>query len=421
MNRNTLPRALALLIPLIAACSLMGPVPVEEPPTAPPAALATFTPAGLPPEAPMPSEPAALAPAPDAEHMPDPATALWTLAAAGLDQPVDLQHAGDDRLFLVEQPGRIRVLRGSELLPEPFLDLRDRVGARGSEQGLLGLAFHPSFADNGLFFVNYTDRSGDSVVARLQADPGADRADPARETVLLRVGQPFSNHNGGGMAFGPDGYLYIGLGDGGSAGDPQGNAQRLDTLLGKLLRLDVDAGEPYAVPPDNPFREGGARPEIWAYGLRNPWRFAFDPLRGDLFIADVGQNAWEEVNVLPAGAPGGANFGWNLREGTQPFAGGAAPAGALDPVAEYSHALGCSITGGVVVRDPALPAWSGVYLYGDYCSGRVWGLLRTGAGGWQAAELFATPHRISSFGAGADGGVYLVEHRGSVFRLAPAP
>jgi len=237
--------------------------------------------------------------------------------------------------------------------------------------------------------------------------------------VLLHIEQPYANHNGGGLAFGPDGYLYIATGDGGSAGDPEGNGQRLDTLLGKLLRLDVDSAEPYAIPPDNPFRDG-TRPEIWAYGLRNPWRFAFDRLTGDLYIGDVGQGDWEEIDFQPAGAPGGINYGWNLREGVHPYTSDAT-AGLTDPVAEYSHASGCSVTGGVVVRSPSLPEWTGVYLYGDYCSGRIWGMVRDERGMWQNAALFETGLRISSFGVDAEAEVYLLDHGGSLYRLGRAP
>jgi glucose/arabinose dehydrogenase len=221
------------------------------------------------------------------------------------------------------------------------------------------------------------------------------------------------------LAFGPDGYLYIGLGDGGSAGDPQGNGQSLQTLLGKLLRIDVDQGDPYAIPADNPFASGGGKPEIWAYGLRNPWRFSFDAQTGDIYIGDVGQNQWEEVNFLEAGSPGGVNFGWNFREGTHPYQG--APSEGLslvDPVAEYEHSLGCSVTGGEVYRGMNLPGWEGVYLYGDYCSGNSWGLLRSADGTWQSQLLFTTGFTIASFGVDDDGEIYLLDlQQGDIYRL----
>ena len=256
------------------------------------------------------------------------------------------------------------------------------------------------------------------MIARFQVSSDPDRADPNSELRLLGVEQPYANHNGGGLAFGPDGYLYIALGDGGSGGDPQGRAQSLNTLLGKLLRIAVDAGEPYAIPGDNPLVTGSGLMEIWAYGLRNPWRFSFDSLTGDLYIGDVGQSNWEEVDFLPAGAPGGANFGWDYREGSHNFEGDP-PAGVafVEPVAEYAHTEGCSITGGVVVRDPRLPELQGVYLYGDYCTGRVWGLLRGADGAWLSQQLFEIKANISSFGEGEDGSVYLVDLQGSVYTL----
>jgi glucose/arabinose dehydrogenase len=339
--------------------------------------------------------------------------------AAGLESPVDLQNAGDERLFVVEQRGVIRVIDGSGLQDEPFLDIRERVYDVSNEQGLLGLAFHPDFESNGEFYVNYTRGTGDTVIARFLAGPGS-TADPNGEQAVLDYDQPFPNHNGGGMAFGPDGMLYIGSGDGGAAGDPEERAQNPDTLLGKLLRLDVDGADPYAIPADNPFAGGGGRPEIWAYGLRNPWRFAFDSVTGDLFIGDVGQNQWEEIDYLPYGAAGGANFGWDFREGLELFEG-LTPPGLTEPVAVYSHAEGgCSVTGGVVVRDPALPEWQGVYLYGDFCSGLIWGLYRDPSGAWQNRLLFQTGFQITSFGTGSDGGVYVLDRGGGVYRLSRA-
>ena len=339
--------------------------------------------------------------------------------AGGLESPVDLQNAGDERLFVVEQRGVIRVIDGSGLRDEPFLDLQDRVFDLTNEQGLLGLAFHPEFATNGAFYVNYTRGTGDTIIARFVADP-SETANANGEQTVLGYDQPFPNHNGGGMAFGPDGLLYIGSGDGGAAGDPEARAQNLDTLLGKLLRLDVDGADPYAIPPDNPFAGGGGRPEIWAYGLRNPWRFAFDSVTGDLFIGDVGQNQWEEIDYLPHGTAGGVNFGWDFREGPELFEG-LTPPGLTEPVAVYSHAEGgCSVTGGVVVRDPTLPEWQGLYLYGDFCSGLIWGLYQDSAGAWQNRVLFQTGFQITSFGTGADGGVYVLDRAGGVFRLSRA-
>lgn len=356
-------------------------------------------------------------PPPSVAAFPEPAAFAWQPVATGYTSPILLTHAGDGsgRLFVVEQPGVIKII-GQDA---PFLDIHSRVGDQGNEQGLLGLAFHPAYEENGSFYVNYTDNNGDTVIARYQvsaADPN--RAEPDSEIVLLRIPQPYSNHNGGHLAFGPDGLLYIATGDGGSAGDPLGNAQNPFTLLGKILRISVD-GAPYIIPPDNPFLSGGGLGEIWLYGLRNPWRFSFDRLTGDLYIADVGQNAWEEINVWEAGAPGGANFGWDYFEGTHAFEGSPPPGLSLvGPVWEYSHAGGhCSVTGGYVYRGQALPEWAGVYLYGDYCSGFVWGLLQDQGGGWQNRPLFQTELLITSFGEDEAGEVYLVAREGGIYQL----
>jgi glucose/arabinose dehydrogenase len=349
---------------------------------------------------------------PSVSTFPDPNAYQWQMIASGLQRPVDLKPDGTDRLFVIEKAGRILILENGQVQNEPFLDITDRVGSRSNEQGLLGLAFHPQYAENGRFFVNYTNTNGDTVLARFEAASGANSVDPNSEVQLLSVDQPFPNHNGGVLAFGPDGYLYAGLGDGGSAGDPQGNAQNTSTLLGKILRLDVDSGEPYAIPGDNPFGD-----EIWAYGLRNPWRMSFDKQTGDLYIGDVGQGEWEEIDFLAAGSPPGANFGWDHREGAHDYEGGG-PAGMIDPVAEYSHAEGgCSVSGGYVYRG-AMPEWNGVYLYGDYCTGIIWGLIQTN-GSWQEQQLFDTDVTITSFGQDEAGEVYLVSDSGSIHRLVP--
>lgn len=355
--------------------------------------------------------------------IPDPEPYTWHSVVGGLNLPIGLAHAGDSsgRLFVLEQAGLIRIIQNGNLHPEPFLDISNLVSCCG-ERGLLGLAFHPNYPENGYFYVNYTNPNGDTVIARFTGSGDPNRALPESEIRLLQISQPYANHNGGVVAFGPDGYLYLGMGDGGSGGDPQGYAQSLDTLLGKILRLDVDGGDPYAIPPDNPFaapEDEGGLPEIWAYGLRNPWRFSFDRATGDLYSADVGQNAWEEINFLPAGSPGGANFGWNYFEGNHPYRG--APPPELDlvfPVVEYDNpGQGCSVTGGVVYRGNALPAWDGVYLYGDYCSGRIWGLIRNLDGDWEAELLFETSFRITSFGEDEDGEVYLVDYGGVLHQL----
>ncbi|HSK67096.1 MAG TPA: PQQ-dependent sugar dehydrogenase [Anaerolineales bacterium] len=385
--------------------------PVTNPPTPTLPSPATV-PSTSDPSTSVPTEVASTEPPPTPSAFPDPNAYQWQMIASGLQRPVDLQPDGSGRLFVIEKAGRIRILENGQLLNEPFLDITDRVGSRGNEQGLLGLAFHPQYEENGWFYVNYTDTNGDTVLARFQVSNDANRSDPGSELRLLGVDQPYPNHNGGALAFGPDGYLYAGLGDGGAAGDPQGNAQSLDTLLGKILRLDVDSGEPYAIPGDNPFGN-----EIWAYGLRNPWRLSFDTATGDLYIGDVGQGEWEEIDFLAAGSAGGANFGWDHREGAHDYEGGG-PAGMIDPVAEYSHPEGgCSVSGGYVYRG-ALPEWNGIYLYGDYCTGIIWGLFRSIAG-WQEQQLFDVDVTITSFGQDENGEVYLVSDSGSIHRLVP--
>jgi glucose/arabinose dehydrogenase len=359
---------------------------------------------------------------PNATTFPDPAAYQWAPVVTGLDRPVDIQNAGDGsgRLFVVERPGRIRVVENGRLLAAPFLDIGDRVGSDGSERGLLGFAFHPHYHENGYFFVNYTNKDGNTVIARFKVSADPDRADSGSGVKLLEVDQPYANHNGGVVAFGSDGYLYLGLGDGGSGGDPHGNGQSTKTLLGKILRIDVDHGEPYTVPPENPFVNGGGRPEVWAYGLRNPWRFSFDRLNGEMYIGDVGQNQWEEIDFIQAGTSGGVNFGWNYFEGDHPYSG--QPAAQLDltwPVAEYSHADGCAVTGGIVYRGAQLPAWNGIYIYGDYCSGLIWGLLRSGTN-WQSQVLFRSGFNITTFGQDESGEAYLSDYNsGTIYRLSP--
>jgi glucose/arabinose dehydrogenase len=346
----------------------------------------------------------------------------------GLTAPVDLQSAAGDRtrLFVVEQAGRIRVIRGGALVPAPFLDIVDRVG-NGGERGLLGLALHPGYAQNGRFFVNYTDHMGHTHIAEFRAAPGADTADPASERLVLFVTQPFANHNGGGLAFGNDGMLYIGLGDGGSGGDPLGNGQSHLTHLGKILRIDVDRGAPFAIPPDNPFLANSASlPAIWAYGLRNPWRFAFDRATGDLYIGDVGQNAREEVDVGLAARRGGENYGWSIMEGTRCFrpSSGCPTAGLTLPVLDYGRSDGCSITGGVVYRGCRMPGYHGTYFYGDYCTGMIRSFRLVNGQpldqrDWTAA-VGGGIGNISSFGVDADGEIHIVDHDGEVYRVVPA-
>ncbi len=353
-----------------------------------------------------------------ASSIPEAETVRWELLSDSLNSPVGIANAddGSNRLFIIEQDGLIRILVDGQFLETPFLDIGERVSRDASERGLLGLDFHPEYEETGLFYVNYTDLNGNTVIARFQVSAeDANQAEPGSESRILEITQPYANHNGGGVVFGPDGYLYLGLGDGGSGGDPQENAENTHTLLGKMLRIDIST-DPFAIPAGNPFVPGGGRPEIWAYGLRNPWGFAFDRLTGDLYIADVGQNQWEEIDFIPAGSAGGLNFGWDFMEGNHPYEG--TPAENLTPpVFEYDHSLGCSVTGGVVYRGQELPEWSGVYLFGDYCSGNIWGLLRNPEGAWISELLFSDFGNITAFGEDEAGEVYLVNHGGSLFRF----
>jgi glucose/arabinose dehydrogenase len=339
--------------------------------------------------------------------------------ASGLRSPVHLAALpGDPRLFVVEQVGAIRVVENGRLRPRPFLDLSDRI-RNGGERGLLSLAFHPRYRANGYFFVNYTDRSGDTRVERYRVSPDSNVADPASASLILTVEQPYSNHNGGHVLFGPDGMLYIGMGDGGSADDPLGSGQDLRSLLGKLLRIDVDGPTPYAVPRDNPLvGRRDARPEIWAWGLRNPWRMAFDPPSGLLYIADVGQNRWEEIHVAPA-ARGGLNYGWNLLEGSHCFRRPGCSRPDLErPALEYSHEEGCSVTGGLVYRGRGLPHLVGHYFYADYCEGWIRS-FRYDQGRATDRREWPVGRRIpvSSFGTDGAGELYVVSHDGEILKM----
>jgi glucose/arabinose dehydrogenase len=385
---------------------------------------ATGLPPANPASTPIPTNP--VLPSPTTKATPllpgeTPDTYQWKQIGSGLTSPVDMADPGDGsgRLLIVEKPGLIQILQNGVLLAEPFLDITDRVLSSGTEQGLLGIALHPQYKSNGFFYVNYIDVDGNTVIARFKVTSNLNVADKNSEKILLHVRQPFPNHNGGSMVFGPDGYLYMGLGDGGSQGDPHLNGQNTNVFLGKILRVDVDHGDPYAIPKDNPFVNGGGLPEIWAYGLRNPWRFSFDRQTGDLYIADVGQDLYEEIDFLPAHSPGGSNFGWSFREGFHPYKGNP-PAGAkfVDPVWEYTHDQGCSITGGFVYRGKALPKLAGVYFYGDYCSGNIWGLQKGANGKWQSSLLFQSGRSISSFGQDQAGELYLLDlNGGGIYQL----
>jgi glucose/arabinose dehydrogenase len=349
----------------------------------------------------------------------------------GLNAPLAVVDAGDGsgRLFVAEQPGLIRIVRDGVLEDRPFLDITRRI-VSGDEQGLLGLAFAPDYPTDPRLYVNYTDLDGNSVIASFRVPIATpDRADPSSERILLHFDQPFPNHNGGGLAFGPDGDLYIAVGDGGSGGDPQGNGQKLTTVLGKLLRIRPgapDISDPaYTIPPDAPFAsDPNARPEIRAYGLRNPWRFSFDRETGDLWIGDVGQDALEEVDVIRASAPPNValDFGWNIMEGDRCFnADSCDQAGLTLPVAQYDHGLGCAIVGGFVGRDPSEPTLYGGYLYGDDCSGNIWVLDAARPAGAPRLVL-DSGHTISSFGEDETGRLYLTDlSDGTLYRIVPVP
>ncbi len=404
-----------VLLQGISACGPQSTPMLPSVPALPTLTVTSISSAGTPSPAPTPTSSIPPTTSPYLNGFPEPAGYQWAAVVSGLNLAVDIQNAGDGsgRLFIVEKRGRILILQNGQLMPQPFLDIQSEVGSLHTEQGLLGLAFHDKFSESGLFYVNYTDVNGNTVIARFQVsadDPN--RADPVSEFDLLHVDQPYANHNGGGLAFGPDGFLYIGLGDGGSAGDPLRNGQSVGTLLGKLLRIDVSTPGNYSIPADNPFAAGGGRAEIWATGLRNPWRFSFDRLTGNLYIGDVGQDAWEEVDFVPAGTPGGINFGWSFYEGTHIYQD-QPPAGStiIMPVAEYSHAEGCSVTGGYVYRGQALPEWQGVYFYGDYCSGNVWGLIQTGQETWESKLLFQTGANITTFGVDETGEITFSDYK----------
>jgi glucose/arabinose dehydrogenase len=358
---------------------------------------------------------------------PDASTVQFESVVDGLRRPLFLTHAGDGsgRLFIMEQGGIIYVTDNTGENQSIFLDLTSLVSPSAnrnsySEQGLLGLAFRPDYASSGIFFVNYTDRQGNTVVARYHVSPDdANTADPNSAEIIFTQEQPYENHNGGHMAFGPDGYLYISLGDGGGAGDPTESALELDSLLGKILRVDVndDTGG-YRIPEGNPF-SGSGLPEIWSYGLRNVWRFSFDRATGDLYLGDVGQNAWEEINFQPVESTGGENYGWDGYEGTHVYEEESVTENVVMPIAEYEHGStgGCSVTGGYVYRGEQLPQLQGVYFYSDYCSGRVWIAYRDESGAWQSGEFMETRMQVSSFGEDEAGELYIIDYNGEVHRL----
>jgi glucose/arabinose dehydrogenase len=341
----------------------------------------------------------------------------------GLNNPLGLEQSddGSGRFFVVEQRGLIRIIQNSSVLATPFLDISSKVHFAG-ESGLLGVTFHPSYAQNGRFYVNYVrivNSQRQSTIAEYNALPAnPNRADPASERILLTVNQPaFDNHKAGQLAFGTDGFLYFGLGDGGSSGDPLSNGQNTQVLLGKLMRIDVNSTTgnlPYAIPSDNPFANGGGQPEIWAYGLRNPWRFSFDPPSGRLFLADVGEASWEEVDLIDKGG----NYGWNLMEGSHCFEppSGCNSAGLILPITEYSHGEGQAVIGGFVYHGSAIPSLQGIYVFGDFVAGKIWG-LQENSGNWGRNLLASTGKNISAFGRDQNGELYAVDFSGAIWKL----
>lgn len=348
-----------------------------------------------------------------------PGTVDFVEIADGLTFPTFITHADDqtNRLFIVEKTGYIRVLKDGNLFSMPFLSVNTLVSSTG-EQGLLGLAFHPEYQINGRFYIVYNNLSGDLVLAQyIRSSANPDQADAGSAVILITIPKNHSNHNGGMLAFGGDGYLYWAIGDGGGAGDPDNNGQDLHSLLGKILRLDVSSAASYTVPPDNPYiavSDPLVRKEIWAYGLRNPWRFSFDRLTYDLYIGDVGQGGREEINFQPAGSTGGQNYGWNVMEGSLCYypSSGCNQSGKVLPVAEYDHSLGCSVTGGYALRGDMYPGMQGLYIYGDFCSGRIFALDNDSVLGWIRIQIADTPYTISTFGEDEDGRLYLADYSG---------
>lgn len=359
----------------------------------------------------------------DSKSIPQASDLKLELIDDSLQNPVDLVSPPDDaRLFVLEQVGRVRVIEKDKLREKPFLDLVSKI-ASGGERGLLGMAFHPQYQKNGRFFVHYSDLRGDTQISEFVASSDPNLANAQSERSLLQVKQPFSNHNGGQIAFGPDGFLYISLGDGGAGGDPYNNGQNLGSLLGKILRIDVDGEQkPYGIPADNPFvKNKNARPEIWAYGIRNAWKFSFDRKTQEMYIADVGQNAWEEIDI---GVKGG-NFGWNKIEGDghcfPKIQSRCDQSGFVAPIYEYPHPDGYSVTGGFVYRGKKIPKYQGVYFFADYQVG--WTRSFRYSGGKITSLVDHTEafgqHQVSSFGEDSQGEIYLVDHNGSVYRIVP--
>lgn len=344
------------------------------------------------------------------------------LFASGITSPVSIAHAGDNRLFVVNQRGMVLVIDSEgNVNPVPFLDISSRV-VYGGERGLLGIAFHPNYNTNGYFYVNYVGAGDSTHISRFSVSTtNPDRAEPSSELKLMTIFQPYTNHNGGDLRFGPDGYLYIGLGDGGSGGDPQNRAQNMMELLGKMLRINVNQGSPYSIPATNPFNGSlSIRNEIWASGLRNPWRFSFDRLTGDLWIADVGQNAFEEINFQPASSNGGENYGWKCYEGNATYNtdGCNSSSNYTFPVYAYPHGTECSVTGGYVNRHSVSSPYYGHYFFADYCGDKIWTLQKV-AGNWLVETFGQFPNNnFSTFGEDASGRLYVADlTSGNIYRI----
>ncbi len=406
-----MPRAIVALLGTFALVAALGPT----------GATGSAAPADAPAAAPVP---ASVAPAAA------PAVKL-ALAVSGLSSPVLVTNAADgsDRLFVVEQGGRIRVIRNGVLLPTPFLDIHTKV-SHGAEQGLLGLAFHPDFKHNGKFYIDFTKADGATAIDEYHVSSDPDRANAATAHRILTIGQPYANHNGGGIAFGKDGYLYIGMGDGGGAGDPGNRARNINSLLGKMLRIDINGksgGRQYRIPASNPYVGRPGRDEIWSIGLRNPWRWSFDRVKGDLWIGDVGQSRYEEIDrasVTQAKKLGrGADYGWRVVEGLKCYkpSSGCSTGGKAKPLVVYSHKQGCSVVGGYVYRGSAIPALAARYVFGDFCSGSIWSIPRTAAAPATKVLLKSTSLSISSFGEDEHGELYVVDLAGGAIYRFEAP
>jgi len=419
--------AFALLVMglLLTACGGPDPTPNGPASPTPMSPVASVAPVATARPAPSGESRATLQPTPTPPPIAtDPPPIALQPVAGGLVEPVSIEGSPDGWLMVNERAGRVIAVDPATGATEVALDLRDRVLGQG-EQGLLGLALHPAWPEDPRAFAHYSDRGGNTVLAEFEgSDASPIVIDPTSERVLLRVQQPFTNHNGGQLAFGPDGYLWFGLGDGGSGGDPLGNGQNPATLLGSILRLDVAAPGGYVVPPDNPYADGGGAPEVYLYGLRNPWRFSFDRVTGELWIADVGQNAYEEINRLDPIADAGANLGWPIMEATHCFTDAACSSeGLVLPIAEYGRDGGCSVTGGHVYRGDVIAALAGWYVFADYCSGLLFGLasdadVPADGSALSPRVLLAADARVTSFGEGADGELYLADlGSGTIYRI----